>query len=512
MVPQEANDAPMAQEALSPRAGLRLLAAGLLAIGLVIAVALPVIAIVSLDGAIDLSKQAKIGIKSGFPDVEASLDGQYVAVVWSRGYDAESTTKDYGYIVLKSARPITGWENQVKVFTPTASVWGVSPRAAFDPLDSGKLYVAWVQCQATVAMCNKIMATTCTLTDTDRCAAPETVYSQTSGSAIRLSAPDIAADNAGQLHVIWKNETSGGYQGIQYARKSGGSWGSPSYVSAGANAYSPALAWASGVGGISPSGHGRLHLVWYQFDPTAASRRIEYRADNPDSPGWDGSPAGAWKAPLSYKFTGDSGEPTIKPSLAASGTTVYLAWDVYSTIQPNRFHLACNYSSDSGDSWQDPSGGSGLGIPAAFVLADAYLSPIDSIDEEDTLRPSIAISGTGPVVTWHYSGTLEVGIFLKHVQLVGYREGSDALNWGDPITVTEHLNYDGQSQDLPDDSADPGLAIAPGSGVHLVHLGMWGRGTSDPDWDVYYRGDITVDNSTDDAGIIYLPMILKNSR
>jgi hypothetical protein len=515
---QGPNDATMDQGAPLPRAGLRLLAAWLLAAGMVVAAVLPVIAIVNLDSPIDLSKRAKASIKSAYPDVEASMDGKYVAVVWSRGYNSASETKDYGYIILKSARPDPdGWENQIKVFTPTDSFWGVGPRAVFDPVDSGKLYVTWVGCDVTRPdpdivsfQCDTIMAATCTLTGTDRCSPAETVYSQTTGS---LSTPDIAADKAGQLHVVWKNGTTGA-QGIQYKRKSGGSWDSLSlgYVSLGANFYSPALAWAN-----DGSTYGRLHLAWYQFDSNEDSRFIEYRACAPDpaTHSWGSSDPSSseWKAPKSmgYKFTGDTGEPTIKPSLAASGTTVVLAWDVSYKADPNKFHLAYNYSATSGDTWI-ASGPYGLGLPDGDFssITNTYLSPINNIDEEDALRPSIAITGTAPVVTWHYSGTVEEGVLLKHVQLVGYREASDALTWGDPTIIDQNLNYDGDQYPY-DDSADPDLAIAPLSGVHLVYMGMWGRGSiENRDWDIYYRGDITVDNSTDDAGGAYLPVILKN--
>jgi hypothetical protein len=54
--------------------------------------------------------------------------------------------------------------------------------------------------------------------------------------------------------------------------------------------------------------------------------------------------------------------------------------------------------------------------------------------------------------------------------------------------------------------------MAPGSGVHIAHMGMWGvleAGGTSADWDIYYRGDIKTDNSTDDVGGAYLPIIIK---
>ena len=476
---------------------------------------MPVIAITNLSSAINLSKRAQIQIKSAFPDIEASADNQYVAVVWSKGYDAADTTKEFGYIVLKSANVSTGWENQVNVYTPTTTLWGTQPRLVFDPNNSSMVYVTWVECQNQTAGCSKVKMTTCTLSGADSCTAPQTVASQ-NGS--ELATPDIAADSGSRLHVVWKNNTAGT---IQYSRYNGTSWSSPddAVTDSGGNiSYNPALVWSSGGGG-------RLHLTWYQYNSTSANRRIKYSTDADLSNNvWDNNASVEWTAPSgNYRFTGGTNEPVIKPSIAASGTYVYLIWDAYDTTttspNDNKFVLAYDWSTDNGASWKDKSGnttnngcgtaGDGCGIPDAVAFANnpAYLSPFASIAEEDTLRPSIAISNTMPAIVWHYKDLVldENGIYL-----VVYR-AYDGSNWTAPITITQNLDYDGDGVD--GDTANADLAIWSNGDLHIAHMGLWGdAATTGSDWDIYYRGAVTTDNSTDGVNQLYLPIVMKSSQ
>ena len=522
MIPvDEMSSSSAARLGPSPRAWLRLLGAWSLAVGLLIAAAWPVIATVTPEtftAVIDLSKRAKTQIKSAYPDIEASADGRYVATVWSRGYDNEDDTKHYGYIFLKSALTRTneatdGWENQVKVYTPTDTIWGADPRADFDPRDSGKLYVTWRQCENKLATCDKILVTTCTLTGTDKCAAPETVYPESHASP-SLTTPDIAADKSGRLHVTWKNETlgSGAVQGIQYASKSGGSWAAPDkVVGTDLNSYNPALVWASG-----PSGNGRLHLAWFQFSGSADSRFIQYNADtDPGNPTWTPGTIFSWEAPALYILPGSSGEPFVKPSIAASGTNVYIAWDVYkSGTTPSKFHLVYDCSTNSGAAWQNSSS-TGLALPGpTFTDTTTYRSPLGSIDEEDALRPSVAISGQSPAIAWHFEGDQhDTGIMAYLIAYRGSAGSCGGLAWDERIAITQNIDYDPSTPgSVYDDAANPDLAMAPGSGVHIAFMGMWGNNRTNPasDWDIYYRGDIKADNSTDDVSGIYLPLIMKN--
>jgi hypothetical protein len=552
---EEISGSNATQAGPSPRAWLRLLGAWSLAVGLLVVAAWPVIATVTPETfatVINLSKRAKVQIKSAYPDIEASADGKYVATVWSRGYDADPKTKDYGYIFLKSALTGThtsadGWENQVKVFTPTTEEWGVRPRAVFDPNDSGKLYVTWVGCSVTRIpssppyasvsyQCDTIMAATCTLTGTDQCGSQETVYIE-SHTSPSLATPDIAADSGRRLHVIWKNETlgSGATQGIQYSRKSGGSWSAPVPVGGtDLSSYNPALVWGS-VGDTD----GRLHLVWYQFNDNLDFRYVRYSADNPGVDGWSASPTTRWVAPsFIAQFTGGTGEEYIKPSVAASGASVYIAWDAHrNDTSPEEFVLAYDWSTDSGANWQDPDLGSynsatcstagdgdGCGIPNAKLFGSnpTYESPWqysqkNTIAEERTLRPTVAISGAVPALAWHYmKHDIDGGDNTAYV--IVYQESitaSGSINWTtDPLTITQDINYDTATGTAYDDSANPDLAMAPGSGVHIAHMGAWGGERTDPDsdWDIYYRGDIKTDNSTDGASGIYLPIIKKNAQ
>ena len=480
---------PTISETPPPPPGVRLLWPVLLAVGMMAMVVLPILATTGLDNTpINLSKRAGAGLKSADPDLEASPDGEWVAVVWSLGYNNRSDTAELGHIVLKSANVITGWEMQVRPYTATSTVWGQQPRMVLPPV-AGSGYqaaVTWVECQNQDEQCDTIKMAICDLsTYPDTCQPAQTVHSAPGSS---LSNPDIAYDDSGDLHIIWKQGT--GDAGLWYQRAGG----NPSRVPATtANSYNPSLIWSSG------NGADRLHLVWYEYHDTPESRRIKYSADtNLANDAWDaGSPA-QWKARLSYRFTGDIGEPYIKPTIAATSTHVYIAWDMYKMVNyQDQFHLAYEHSSNNGTTWVD-NGGDGEPIPGPFYNENTtYRSPLSSIDEESTLRPSIAISGTLPAIAWHFSGYASGE---NAVYLIGYRYSisNPGISWTDPLTMTQDINYDPADGVDEDDSANPDVALWPGGKVHIGYMGLWGGNPYDDnsDWDIYCRGVAITDTST----------------
>ncbi len=483
---------------------------------LLFALALALLAVLPLaaqlnDSPIDLSKRAKIQIKSANPDVAASQDGQYVVAAWSRGYNGQATTKSFGRVVIKSATS-AGWENQVDVYSPAdeESPWGYQPQLAFDPSDSGAVYVTWVECSNQTSGCDRVMVASCTLTDTDACGEPQVIFDDDETSS-ELRSPDIAADANGQLHLIWKKQgpQTSSERGIWYQRL--GATSAAKVTATDVDSLNPSLAWSSGDGG-------RLHLTWYQKSDTATNRRIKYSADtNLTDDTWGSLNVDDWD--LAYSVSSTS-MPDLKPTIAASSTLVTVGWDVAKDSSGN-FVLAYDWSSDNGSSWEDSNGGSatdcgfngdGCGIPqtANFGANPTYNSPWTSIADEDALRPSIAINGAAPAVAWHFKGIPPGG--ENPVYLIGYRDSNGGtLTWNGGLTVTDYIDYDPNDGHSNDDSANPKLALWPGGETHLVHMGMWGGVPSDPnsDWDVYYRGVVSVDLSTDDVGGTYLPMIVK---
>lgn len=440
---------------------------------------------------INLSKRAEVGLKSADVSLQASADGKWVAAVWSRGYDSRPDTAQVGNIVLKSANVMTGWELQVNVFSATATQWGQQPRLAFRPAGQSQSQVAvvWVVCLDRDEQCNTLRWTTCDIARyPDRCQSAQTLYSEANAN---LSNPDLAYDDNGTLHFIWRKGLGTGNRGLYY-RRQGSSVSQIGLTDL--NSFNPALAYSNG----------RLHLVWYQHADDPAARRIRYSADKTLNDNvWDSSPQSQWRAPAPWRFTGGPGEPYVKPSLAAAGSDVYVTWDVYRYNEASgedRFHLVYQHSADSGASWLLAPYADGKPIPGAFFDENtSYRSPLSSIAEESALRPSIALSGSLPAVAWHLQE--QVGGGGNSIYVIGYVAGisaSGVISWQTPVIITNDLNYDPRDGILEDDSASPRLAIWPGGRLHIAHLGLWGGNPFDPksDWDVYYRGAVITDTSS----------------
>ncbi|MGQ9785409.1 MAG: hypothetical protein ACUVSJ_03015, partial [Anaerolineae bacterium] len=439
---------------------------------------------------INLSKRAELGLKSADADLEASADGQWVAVVWSLGYDDRPDTAQAGHIMLKSANVITGWERQVYVYTATATQWAQQPRLVFHPSRSSQVAVVWVVCRSQDEQCDTIQMTTCELAVfPDHCQPPKLVRQETGAT---LSNPDVAYDGNGDLHFIWrKGSGTGGQSGLFYQRASG----NPYFLRQSTqNSFNPSLAWSSGGGDL-----GRLHLVWYEYDSESSKRRIKYSGDyNLNDNSWPNTQCD-WKAPTGYQFTGGTNQPYIKPSIAAKGSDVYLAWDMWKSDPSgtDEFQMAYEHSGDNGSRWLTGcDDGTGKALPG-ISFGEAYQSPLDSISEEQTLRPSIALNGSLPAVAWHTQQT----VGENTIYVVGYVSSisaSGVISWQTPVLITHDLNYDPNDGVMEDDSANPHLAFWPDGRLHLVHMGLWGGNPFDEksDWDIYYRGYVITDTSS----------------
>ena len=440
---------------------------------------------------INLSKRAELGLKSADADLDASADGKWVAVVWSLGYDHKPDTAQVGHIMLKSAHVITGWERQVYVFTATATQWAQQPRLVFHPSRSSQVAVVWVVCQDKDEKCDTIQTTTCELAAfPDRCQPPQTVYRE---SGATLSNPDVAYDGSGVLHFIWRKGSGAGQRGLFYQRAFGG----PDFLEQTTqDSFNPSLVWSSGGGG-------RLHLVWYEYASNSSDRRVKYSGDdNLINNVWPDTQCN-WKAETDYQFTGGTGQPYIKPAIAASGNDIYVIWDMWK-VGPNPadalFQMAYEYSGNNGETWLTScNGGVGKALPGAYFGEEPYLypSPLTSISEEQTLRPSVALSGNLPAVAWH----TQQMVGENTIYVIGYASSISAggvISWRTPVLITRDLNYDPNDGVAEDDSANPRLAFWPGGRLHLVHMGLWGGNPFDEksDWDIYYRGYVITDTSS----------------
>ncbi len=465
-----------------------------LALLLMLLLALPLLATPEGDlgnKPINLSKRAELGLKSADADLDASADGKWVAAVWSLGYDSKPDTAQVGHIILKSANVITGWERQVYVFTATATQWAQQPRLVFHPSSSSQVAVVWVLCRSQDEQCDTIQMSTCELAAFPDLCQPPQIVRQESGAT--LSNPDVAYDGGGVLHFVWRKAEAGSGSGLYYKHRDFSPFQIPT---TGPGSYSPSLVWSSGGGG-----NGRLHLVWYEYMDDESSRSIKYSSDSDlGNNTWPNTQC-SWKAPLDYKFTGGTGQPYIKPSIAASGSHVYLVWDMWQvSSEPSdaKFQMAYEHSGDNGSTWLTGcSGGEGKALPGVSFDEYLYPSPLNSIAEEQTLRPSIALHGSLPAVAWH----TEQMVGENTIYVIGYVSGisvSGVISWQTPVLITHDLNYDPDDGVTEDASANPRLAFWPDGRLHLVHMGLWGGNPFDEksDWDIYYRGYVITDTSS----------------
>jgi hypothetical protein len=162
------------------------------------------------------------------------------------------------------------------------------------------------------------------------------------------------------------------------------------------------------------------------------------------------------------------------------------------------FQMAYEYSGNNGETWLTGcNGGVGKALPGAYFGDVLYSSPLDSIYEEQTLRPSVALSGSLPAVAWH----TQQMVGENTIYVIGYASSisvSGVISWRTPVLITYNLNYDPDDGVAEDDSANPRLAFWPGGRLHLVHMGLWGGNPFDEksDWDIYYRGYVITDTSS----------------
>jgi hypothetical protein len=452
--------------------------------GHLVAIGLALLALLAAAGsllaapgaALDLSKSASSGVDAF--DVRLAANETYLAAVWSQGYDAGAGW--YGRIQLRTAELSSGWLRTVIANAPTATTWGKEPDVVFDPAHGDRVYLAWVDCRSQASNCDTVSLATCTLSNMACSLLPAVVETGSS-----LTTPTLAADDSGRLHLVYRDETAGR---LEYRRYTASAW-EPAITMTGttSSSYGPGLAW---------SRSGRLHLVWFQQN----ADQVRYSADDPAGAGWDDLNAASWGAPAVHTQAG-------QPAVAANGDRVYVAWNA-KTLD-DQYAPAFDWSEDGGATWQDVAGstgsgrcclvantGDGCGVPdLANVAATHYSAP------QAGLRPSLAISGTLPVIAWQFRDLAGVVAGYR----VAYRTSisdSGTLTWSSPVTVAGSVDYDGDGSS--DDSMAPALAVS--GGVHVAHAGLWGAADA---WDVYYRGPVVAEVA---AASVYLPVVLKGAR
>lgn len=421
--------------------------------------------------------------KARNPDIAAA--GDYVAAVWSEGYNDDEETKDWGHIYLKSAHTTDGWEERIRVFEAGNSNWAREPRLVFDPNDPTKVHVVWAQatsgCESGGSSCQwtSIRYTTCTLTGPDSCGSVEEVAASQSNTAT----PVVAVASGGQVHVVWYTSSS---SNLKYSKKpSGGSFSSPDDVADGRN---PDLVYANN----------KLHLVW------DAGETISYQRDNPGDSGWSNElpSTKSWSPHSNY-------EAPSFPAVGGNGAAIYVVWTVKEKLSSD-FALAFDFSDDGGTSWQDTSGGDGLTIPGNdddFPATTRYRSDTSGTSYLYGLKPDVVVTSTGVATTayahvaWHRR---ETGIAGSDWDvLYAYLPGIEADDWTSP----ENVSNDNEN------AGDPALAI--GSSLDQTHVAFVEKahdGASPRNVEVWYVGanGNRENDSNVNEGFHFMPIIYKN--
>jgi hypothetical protein len=419
-------------------------------------------------------------VVSAGPDIAAA--GDYVAAVWSEGYNKDTTTKEFGRVYLKSAHAVSGWESRLQVFAVTANNWGKDPKVTFDPSDSSRVHIVWAQADSCSGGGNPlpckwrtIKYTTCTLIGVDSCASPEIVY-RTTGTNHDYSTPDVAVDTSGNVYVVWRR-SSPAPAALMYRRKpSGGSFSGGGAITGTDGGRNPALAFVDG----------RLHLVW------DAGNTIKYQRNSALGNTWSSDQSVTWNAPVGYQ------DPSFPAIGAGSSSALYAVWAIQSASNNQQYALAFDFS-QNGATWKD-AGGDGLGVPDKGTFTLFKSSKGGSVSYLESLKPDVAVTGTGTAayahVVWH-GAQGEGSIYnVWYTSLAGI----DASNWSSILNVSSSSN----------DSGDPAIAV--GSGLDETHVAFM-EDADASNADVWYMGanGNRENDGNKDEGEIFLPVIFKNS-
>ena len=420
-----------------------------------------------------------LSVVSANPDIAAA--GNYMASVWSEGYNNDEETKDWGRVYLKSADVVSGWEARILVSTAfNSDVWGREPRLAFDPSNT-TVHVVWAQATGCstlefgIPQCNwsSIQYAHCDLGGTDTCPVVETVASGLNDA----STPDVAVDSNGDVHVVWRTGSS---PSLGYAKRVGtDSWSVGTVAdSAGRN---PVLAYSGQY----------LYLVW------DAGETIQYWRDNDATDNiWSNNVPKVWNPPLGYEAPGF-------PAIGAGEDALYVVWAVKQTGS-EKYALAYASSFDGGIDWA--GGITGLSIPGK----DGTFMPLSSqsgVSYLDSLKPDVVVTGTGTSaqahVVWHSQQSSGQD---RHEVRYTYLAGSGGSWLYPPINVWENSALD---------SGDPAIAIGisisqTGVVTHVVFM----EDASSSGAEVWYVGDNDIRDNDENRneGAIFMPLMLKNSQ
>jgi hypothetical protein len=443
--------------------------------------------------------------EDGLPDIAANASRDYLALVWSRGRDQFAGPA--GYVYLTTAPISQGeWKASVRVYpaSATSSNAAREARVTFPTGSSTIAHMVWNQ--KTGSGFNQILYASCNVASPSSCAASAITAKTVATAGNGPNQPDIAVDDGGRRHVVWVN-TDG--QVLYSCSSDGTSWSGPITVVDAITATQPSIAFAGG----------KVHVVWAQGTGDTFNKIVYENA----------SVSSACPTPASFgsgaAFDADAGGAldyqSRDPKVAAINNTVYVAWDVKTSLESGNvisYYLVYNRSTDGGSNWaRSPSGPAPeyLDIPSAgttlterpvFNNRQAY-----NYNYGEWLHPGITLEVSGPNtiahVVWQQStlldedgnGSIDTGWFD-----IFYSSYNGSGTWAAPTNVTAG------SQTVPNIySVMPGVAVDQNGQVHMAYMREKGAYQDTPeDWDIYYFGLLKGPPQAE----IFLPSVVKNSR
>jgi len=222
--------------------------------------------------------------------------------------------------------------------------------------------------------------------------------------------PALAVDSAGNVHILWSDETSGNCE-IYYRKgmNGGATWSPSQRLTWTAN-------WSGSLAVIADSSD-NLHAVWYDYTPGNAE--IYYRKSTDGGSTWAAAKRLTWNAGASY-------EPAI--SVDSTGN-LHVVWADY---QPGNWEIYHKKSTDGGDTWA-------ASHRLTWNSEDSYI-PALAVDSQDNLH--VVYQDNTP-------GEYEI-YYKKSTDGGGYWTGSKRLTWT--------IGY----------SLGPGIAIDSSDVIHIV--------------------------------------------
>lgn len=446
---------------------------------------------------LEAASGGKVRISSNVTGGDIEANSTYVVVVYH-----SAAVNGQGFVYIKSSTESEGW------LTSTGLGFGSQTRVALDPNNANKAYVVWKDSSTSP---EKIKYARCTLAATvSPSCTSGTIFSAASNQT--LQSTDIVVGGDGSIHVVWENLTTHTILTAQATTGNLSSWPIAFVNNLGNQDGRPVLAWSNNS----------VHLAFLRGNTAAQPTQILYRRNDKSGGGYSHN----WDVPNASKtFTkgSDYKDPFYdyvgsRPTLAANGNTLYLAWDVYSASatggDPQKhFGLMRVSSTNKGTNWGPSKLITSDADPVNNPSANNYSYLSGPPQEQIALRPSLVISGTGFALVWQASpdasGCHSIGSGASTANAVHF-----AVNNGASWTLEETLtpNKTSHTSNIAPDLAIPSGGPPSGTQGHFIYMQdptttTLCAGGNYPEYTLYYFGPfVKTDLDRGNPGV-YLPFI-----